>query len=174
MVEKVNTGKIRDRGGTEFYRRRVGDWLRRYAVELLMLVVILVFATTTAVITTTARHIFREAKDIRAALRAVGTEYYGNNSCIYDPNTYNGLAEGASERIETISTHDGEVYLYSWNEEDNTPLRFEYRKGLYTVVYVDSRLTADPDAEPDAASLYKTSGSWNIYYSFNVLKYETE
>lgn len=171
MSERTNNS-IDRQAGTEFYRRRIGDWFRRYAIELLMLAVILAFATVTAVITTTARHVFREAKDIRTALRAIGTEYYGSNSSIYDPDTYNGLAEGAKEKIALISLHDGDVYLYSWDEDDNTPLRFEYRKGLYTVVYVDSRLIEPEDELNPRAN--QMTGSWSIYYSFNVLNYDTE
>ncbi|MCR4688237.1 MAG: hypothetical protein K5745_01650 [Saccharofermentans sp.] len=170
MADKA---RVRPAGtvGTEFYRRRIGDWFRRYVIELVMLAVIIVFAVVTAVVTTTARRVFREAKDVRLALRAVGTEYYGNLSCIYDPDAYNGLAEGAAERIEKISTHDGEVYLYSWNSEDNTPLRFEYRQGLYTVEYIDTRLTEEDTSD---IATYQMTGTWNIYYSFNVLNYEAE
>lgn len=172
-MSERNQNRVNEEG-TVFYKRRIGDWLRRYAIELFMLAIVIIFAIVTAVITATARHVFREAKDVRLALRAVGTEYYGNMSSIYDPNTYNGLAEGAEDRIAELSLRDGDVYLYSWNEEDNTPLIFEYRKGLYTVVYVDSRLKESQETGNDELGAYQMTGSWSIYYSFNVLNYDIE
>lgn len=159
------------REGTVFYRRRIGDWIRRYIVELIIITAAVAFGIVTTVITSNARKVFREAKDIRTALKFVGTQYYGGNTSIFDPSDPTGLADGAADAIAEVSTHDGQVFLYAWDEDENVPLRFEYRKGAYTVVY-----TADvyQDKKKENESVSQMMGSWNVTYSFSVLKYESE
>ncbi len=169
MTDRRNVKNINN-GGTVFYRRRIGDWLRRYAIELVIIAGVIVFAIVTTIITTNARRIFREAKDVRYALKFIGTEYYGGNSSIYDPSKATGLADGAAEAVARISTHDGQVFLYAWDEDENMPLRFEYRKGAYTVVYTAE--TEDPETEEARAN--QMMGHWDITYSFSVLSYDAE
>ena len=170
MPETENEERIR-REGTVFYRRRIGDWLRRYIIELVFISLAVIFGIVTTVITANARKVFREAKDIRYALKFVGTEYYGANTSIYDPSKSTGLTEGAAEVIADISTHNGQVFLYAWDEEENIPLRFEYRKGSYSVLYTADNYENRSDEDNQN---YQMMGSWDVTYSFNVLKYESE
>ena len=130
-----------------------------------------VFGIVTTVITSNARKVFREAKDVRTAIKFVGTQYYGGNTSIFDPSKATGLADGAAEAIAEVSTRDGQVFLYAWDEDENMPLRFEYRKGAYTVIY-----TADSyeGKKKDEISKNQMMGKWNVTYSFEVLKYEAE
>lgn len=159
------------REGTVFYRRRIGDWIRRYIVELVIIVIAVTFGIVTTIVTSNARKVFREAKDIRTALKFVCTQYYAGSTSIYDPSNPTGLANGAAESIAEVSTHDGQVFLYAWDDEENIPLRFEYRKGSYTVVY-----TADvySGKKKETESVSQMMGSWDVTYSFSVLKYEAE
>lgn len=158
------------REGTVFYRRRIGDWLRRYIIELVIITLAVVFGIVTTVITSNARKVFREAKDVRTALKFVGTQYYGGNTSIFDPSKASGLAEGAADLIAEVSTRDGQVFLYAWDEEENMPLRFEYRKGAYTVVYTaDSYENINEEIKAN-----QMMGKWSVTYSFDVLKYEAE
>ena len=159
------------REGTVFYRRRIGEWLRRYVIELVIVALVLAFGIVTTVITSNARKAFREAKDVRYALKFAGTQYYGGNTSIYDPSNANGLTEGAPELIANLSSADGEVYLYAWDSESNEPLRFEYRKGPYTVIYIDD-IADDVNGEDELAN--QMMGHWDVSYSFNVLKYDAE
>ncbi len=159
------------REGTVFYRRRIGDWIRRYIIELVIIAAAVTFGIVTTVVTSNARRVFREAKDIRTALRFVGTQYYGGNTSIYDPSDPTGLAKGAAESIAEVSTHDGQVFLYAWDEEENVPLRFEYKKGAYTVSYT-ADVYSGKNKENESAS--QMMGRWDVTYSFNVLKYEAE
>ena len=170
MTDTSNDNRVK-REGTVFYRRRIGDWFRRYIIELVIITLAVIFGIVTTVITSNARKVFREAKDVRTALKFVGTQYYGGNTSIFDPSKASGLAEGAADLIAEVSTRDGQVFLYAWDEEENMPLRFEYRKGSYTVVYVaDSYI----ESKKDTAIPNQMMGKWNVTYSFDVLKYEAE
>ena len=152
--------------GTQFYRRSaIADVLRIVLISSVTLVAISILVFW-AVIDSGAREAHKEARDIRRALRIVGTEYDGNLLSIYDQHSPNGLAEGAAEAIAEISTRDGDVILYSWNEESNTPIQFEYRKGLYRVIYTDYGIGDDYSAGVE--------GDFVVYYSFEILNFEAE
>ena len=162
---------IEGREGTIFYRRRISDWIRRYIIELVLILLVVGFIVTTTVITAGARKAFREAKDVRMALKFVGTSYYGANSCIYDPSKVNGLADGAAKDIAEVSTRKGEVFLYAWDEKENMPLMFEYRKGLYTVTYISDSYEGKTSEESNANQMM---GHWNVTYSLKILDYDAE
>ena len=152
--------------GTQFYRRsRIADVLRIVVVTLVVFVAIMILAAW-AIIDAGARQTYKEARDVRRALRIVGTEYYGGFESIYDPHRVDGLTEGAAERIADISTRDGMVILYSWDDEVNAPLQFEYRSGLYRVVYTDTGVAKGYTAGVE--------GIFNVYYSFEILHFEAE
>lgn len=152
--------------GTQFYRKSaLSDVFRVSLIVFVGFLVIAVFAGW-VVVDAGARRAHKEARDIRRALRTVGTEYYGERSSIYDPSKVNGLADGAAERIAQQSTRRGEVILYSWDGDRNIPLQFEYRNGLYRVVYTDS---SDYGDVGDGVE-----GDFRVYYSFELLKFEGE
>ena len=152
--------------GTQFYRRsRIADVLRIVVVTLVVFVAIMILAAW-AIVDAGARQTYKEARDVRRALRIVGTEYYGKLESIYDPHRVDGLTEGAAERVADISTRDGMVILYSWDEEENAPLQFEYRSGLYRVVYTDTGVSEGYSAGVE--------GIFNVYYSFEILHFEAD
>jgi hypothetical protein len=161
-----NKGKEVRVEGTQFYRRsRIADVLRIVVVTLVVFVAIMIL-TAWAIVDAGARQTYKEARDVRRALRIVGTEYYGRLGSIYDPHRVDGLTEGAAERIADISTRDGMVILYSWDEEENAPLQFEYRSGLYRVVYTDTGVSEGYSAGVE--------GIFNVYYSFEILHFEAD
>lgn len=164
-IEKEN------REGVIFYRRRIGDWIRRYIIELVIIALVLAFIITSTVITTGARRAFREAKDVRMALKFVGTQYFGENSSIFDKTKTTGLKDGAAEDIADISTRKGEVVLYAWDDKANEPLMFEYRKGSYTVIYIADTYTGKTDEQ---GKVNHMMGRWEVKFSINVLTYDTE
>lgn len=157
--------------GTIFYRRRIGDWIRRYIIELVIITLVLAFVITTTIITMGARRVFREAKDVRTAIMMAGTQYYGGDICIYDPSKPTGLAEGADEIIAALSTRKGKVFLYAWDSKESEPLKFEYHKGQYVVTYVANRYTGTTDED---GKINKLVGHWEVTYSFRVLNYDSE
>ena len=165
VIEKEN------REGVIFYRRRIGDWIRRYIIELVIIALVLAFIITSTVITTGARRAFREAKDVRMALKFVGTQYFGENSSIFDKTKTTGLKDGAAEDIADISTRKGEVVLYAWDDKSNEPLMFEYRKGSYTVIYIADTYTGKTD---EHGKVNHMMGRWEVKFSINVLTYDTE
>lgn len=169
----ANTSDINNesREGTIFYRRRIGDWIRRYIIELVIIALVMAFAITTTVITVGARKAFREAKDVRTALMFVGTQYYGTESCIYDPSKPNGLIDGAAEDIAEVSTRNGQVYLYAWDSKENEPLMFEYRLGPYVVTYVADTYVGKRGED---GKVHRLMGTWNVTYAIRVLNYESE
>ena len=152
--------------GTQFYKRsKFVDVLRIVVVTVVVMVAVSVLAAW-AIIDGGARQAYKEARDIRRALRIVGTEYYSGLTSIYDPHSVDGLAEGAAEKIADISTRDGDVILYSWDGETNAPLQFEYRQGLYRVIYTDTGVSDGYSAGVE--------GVFNVYYSFEILHFEAD
>ena len=152
--------------GTRFYKRSSFTDLFKIIVITVVIFTMLCFLTLWFVIDSGARQAYKEARDVRKALRAVGTEYYGDLISIYDPNNPNGLTEGAADKIAYMSQRNGTVILYEWDDRDNGPLSFEYQKGLYRVVYTDT-------------GAYKGSssgveGEFKVYYSFEILKYDAQ
>lgn len=152
--------------GTQFYKRSAFRDVLRIAVITIVIFISIFVLASWAIIDAGARQAFKEARDIRRALRIVGTEYYGNMSSIYDQHSADGMTEGAAERIAEVSTRNGMVILYSWDEESNAPLQFEYRTGLYRVVYSDT-------GARDGISV-GVEGDFHIYYSFEILRFETQ
>ncbi len=171
ILAKASENINESREGTIFYRRRISDWIRRYIIELVIIFLVVAFAITTTIITVGARKAFREAKDVRTALMFVGTHYYGTGSCIYDPSKPTGLIDGADQEIEDVSTRHGQVYLYAWDDKNNEPLMFEYKKGLYTVSYVADSYV---DKASEDGKVYRMMGTWNVTYSIRILNYESE
>ena len=152
--------------GTQFYRRS------KYAdIFRIIIITVVIFAMLTVlslwfILDSGARQAYKEARDIRKALRAVGTEYYGELTSIYDPNKPDGLADGAADKVAFISQRKGKVVLYDWDEKNNGPLSFEYTTGLYRVVYKDTGI--------DSGITSGVEGDFNVYYSFELLKYEAQ
>lgn len=152
--------------GTRFYKRSMfADVLRIVIITVVTLVAVTILAGW-AVVDAGARQAYKEARDVRRALRMVGTEYYGDLISIYDPHSVNGMVNGADEQIAEISTRDGEVILYSWDNENMVPLQFEYRKGLYRVIYTDSGV--------EDSSLSGIDGNFRVYYSFEILHFDAQ
>ena len=158
-----NTAQVE---GTQFYKRGNFREALRIIVITLVVFVLMAFLTLWFAIDSGARQAYKEARDVRKALRAVGTEYYGEMSSIYDPNSSTGLADGAAEKIANISRRDGTVTLYEWDDKGNGPISFEYRTGLYRVVYTDTGLAEGIQSGVE--------GDFKVYYSFELLKYEAE
>ena len=152
--------------GTQFYRRGNFREALRIIVITLVVFVLMAFLTLWFAIDSGARQAYKEARDVRKALRAVGTEYYGEMSSIYDPNSSTGLADGAAEKIANISRRDGTVTLYEWDDKGNGPISFEYRTGLYRVVYTDTGLAEGIQSGVE--------GDFKVYYSFELIKYEAQ
>ena len=127
--------------GTQFYRRsRLADVLRIVIVTLVVFIAVMVLAAW-AIIDAGARQAYKEARD-------------------------DGLIAGAADRIERISTRSGTVILYSWDDETNAPLQFEYRQGLYRVIYTDTGVANGYSAGVE--------GVFNVYYSFEILHFEAD
>lgn len=164
MSESKSNGIIIE--GTRFYKRSGFRDALRIAVITVVIFGLSSFLALWFALDTGARQAYKEARDIRKALRAVGTEFYGEMSSIYNPNDPTGLSEGAAEKIAEISHRNGTVILYEWDEENNAPIRFEYRKGLYQVIYVDSG-----DRTGSQTGL---EGNFKVYYSLELLNYESE
>lgn len=152
--------------GTQFYKKSPITQVMKSALIIFVCFVLLAALALWAAADAGARQAYKEARDIRRALRIVGTEYYGEMSSIYDPSNVNGMVDGADVRIAEISTRNGEVILYSWDDTTNTPLQFEYRKGLYRVIYTNISAQGGLDAEVE--------GDFRVYYSFELLKFEGE
>lgn len=152
--------------GTRFYRLSDYFDVIRIALVTFIILCLLSFLALWFVTIVGARQAYKEARDIRKALRAVGTEYYGELTSIYDPNDSNGLAEGAAKEIADLSQRNGTVTLYEWDSSTNGPLSFEYTTGMYRVVYTDT------GCENGLQS--GVEGNFKVYYSFELLKYETE
>lgn len=152
--------------GTRFYKRSNFREALRIIVITVVIFGLSTFLALWFALDSGARQAYKEARDVRKALRAVGTEFYGDLSSIYNPNNPNGLSEGAAEKIAEISHRNGTVILYEWDETNNAPIKFEYRKGLYQVIYVDS---GDRTGTQSGVE-----GNFKVYYSLELLNYDAE
>lgn len=152
--------------GTRFYKRSGFREALRIIVATVVIFGLSAFLAIWFAVDIGARQAYKEARDIRKALRAVGTEFYGDMSSIYDPNNSTGLSSGAAEKIAEISHRNGTVILYEWDDTNNAPIKFEYRKGLYQVIYIDSgsRIGTQSGVE----------GNFKVYYSLELLNYDAE
>ncbi len=152
--------------GVQFYRRNYFRDAFRTVLVTLVIFCTISFLAAWFIIDSGARRAYKEARDIRKALRAVGTEYYGGLESIYNPQRSDGMAEGAAEKIAELSHRNGEVTLYEWDYKTNGPISFEYKSGLYRVVYNDTGLKNGIQSG--------TEGDFKVYYSFELLSYEAE
>lgn len=152
--------------GTQFYKRSNFAEFFRIIVITVVVFSMLCLLFLWFLVDSGARQAYKEARDIRKALRAVGTEYYGEMTSIYNPNSADGMVDGAAEKIAYTSQRKGTVTLYEWDSQNNCPLSFEYQKGLYHVVYTDSGYTTGTSSGVE--------GDFKVYYSFEILKYEAE
>ena len=152
--------------GTQFYKRSNFREALRIIVVTVVIFGLTAFLSIWFAIDIGARQTYKEARDVRKALRAVGTEFYGEMSSIYNPNNSTGLSEGAAEKIAEISHRNGTVILYEWDDKNNIPLRFEYRKGLYQVIYIDSGNRTGNQTGLE--------GNFKVYYSLELLNYDAE
>lgn len=164
MSESKSTGVQVE--GTRFYKRSNFREALRIIVVTVVIFGLTTFLALWFALDTGARQAYKEARDIRKALRAVGTEFYGDMSSIYNPNDPTGLSKGASEKIAEISHRNGTVILYEWDETNNAPIKFEYRKGLYQVIYIDSGDETDTQSGLE--------GNFKVYYSLELLNYNAE
>lgn len=150
--------------GVQFYRKRPIRVVVMDTLAVFVCFVLLAVFIGWAIADAGARRAHKEARDIRRALISVGTEYYAERESLYDPSKRSGLSDGAADRIAELSTRNGDVILYSWDEENNAPLQFEYRIGLYRVIYTDSSIMDQVGAK----------GEYEVYYSFELLTFEAE
>ncbi|MCR5740249.1 MAG: hypothetical protein K6G43_10585 [Lachnospiraceae bacterium] len=139
--------------------------IRRFAWILAAASVIIGGIIIWAGISSGARSALNTARDIRVAMKLVSLEYYGNGTSIYDPSSPNGLAEGAMERIMSLSPVKGELILAAWDEENNIPLSYTYREGRYLVEYKEI-------GHGDGS--YGMNGDWNVYYNVRIMEYKAE
>ena len=148
--------------GTVFERESIADRLGRYIFLLLIVLIVAVGFFTWARISTGSHTALQEARGVRAAMKLVSIEYYGGNGSIYDRNAYDGMAKGAADMIRTMSYADGEIELKAWDEDNNVPIAFTYRKDSYVIEFRAVGDMADPD------------DVWDVYYAFHLMKYTTE
>ena len=148
--------------GTVFERESVAQKAGRYIFLLLVVLIIAVGFFTWARISTGSHNALQEARGVRAAMKLVSIEYYGGNGSIYDRNAYDGMAKGAADMIRAMSYSDGEIELKAWDEDNNVPIAFTYRKDSYVIEFRAVGDMADPD------------DVWDVYYAFHLMKYTTE
>lgn len=147
---------------TVFENESVAGKAGRYILLLLMVIVAVGGFIFWARIRTGSHKAMQEARGVRAAMKLVSIEYYGGNGSIYDRSAYDGMAKGAADMIHSLSYTDGEIELKAWDEANNVPDAFTYRKGLYVV---DFKTVGNPK-DPDYV--------WDVYYAFHLMKYTTE
>lgn len=148
--------------GTVFERESIAERAGRYIFLLLVVLAVAVGFFTWARISTGSHNALQEARGVRAAMKLVSIECYGGDGSIYDRNAYDGLAKGAADMIKAMSYSDGEIELKAWDEEQNVPIAFTYRKDPYIIEFRAIGNTPDTD------------DVWDVYYAHRLMKYTTE
>lgn len=75
------------------------------------------------------------AKVVRQALQAVGTECYGHNKKFGDAGSHGGVTEEVYREVLMQSKAPGEFYVLQLGEDGCSVERFLYREYDYTVYY---------------------------------------
>ena len=148
--------------GTVFERESVAQKAGRYIFLLLVVLIIAVGFFTWARISTGSHNALQEARGVRAAMKLVSIEYYGGNGSIYDRNAYDGMAKEAEDRKRTMSYADGDIELKAWDDLNNVPIAFTYRKDPYVIEFRAVGDMTDPN------------NVWDVYYAFHMMQYTTE
>lgn len=146
---------------TQFYKESILERIKKRLWLVILIVVTACIVFIWAGISAKARAALSHAKDIRVALKLVSIEYYGTNRTLYDASSETGLTDGALERIKTLTPVDGELTLTAWDDENNIPLSFTYREGLYLVEYKE---LGSGDGR------YGMNGDWIVYYNFRIME----
>ena len=84
---------------------------------------------------TESKAALREAKNIRMALRMADIEFYAQEKCVFNPNNYDGLEEGAKAKVEQIVQPEGTYRITSYNMRNHEITGMTYRVGNYNVIF---------------------------------------
>ncbi|HIW22103.1 MAG TPA: hypothetical protein H9887_08820 [Candidatus Dorea intestinavium] len=82
-----------------------------------------------------ARHVLREAKDVRLAMRYVTIRGKAEDTAILDRESDSGFAGWAEDEIRNLTQIKGDLYLVYLNQNNPYEYRFFYTKGKYLVDY---------------------------------------
>lgn len=77
----------------------------------------------------------RSAKNARFAIETVGIELYGEGRSILSPNTPDGMARGAKEKVQKLTGTEGEILLQDYDLSENRVLKMRYTEGNYIVSF---------------------------------------
>ena len=86
-------------------------------------------------IRTESKAALREAKNIRMALRVADIEMYAQESSVFDPNNYDGIADGVKKKVEQITQPEGAYAITSYNTRAHEITGLTYRTGHYNVIF---------------------------------------
>ena len=104
-----------------------------------------------------ARTALKTAKSVHLALNLVNLESYGLDSAIIDTSRKSGLTGTAEEEIRSLSSCDGDFYVFGWNMEEMYVKEFVYTEGNY-IVHFTARDREDV--------------SWDVSRIRKILSYE--
>ena len=109
-------------------------------------------------IRTESKAALREAKNIRMALWVADIEMYAQEKSVFDPNNYDGIADGVKAKVEQITQPDGAYAITSYNTRSHEITGMTYRTGHYNVVF---RKEGD-------------SITWDVTYLMRVYHFDEE
>lgn len=154
-----------DNSKTTFSRDDGLPWLKKLALIILLAAILISLVTALGQISSRGRTAISHAKQIRVALKLISLQYFNGDGSIFDPDSEDGLAPGALERIKAVTTVRGEITLNSWDTENNVPVSFSYSEGRYHVEYRQSVSGTDSNG---------TNGTWSVYYDLKIMEYASE
>ena len=129
-------------------------------LNFILIVIIVLFVGTVVFfifrLNSNAKTALRDAKNVLLAIYTTDIEMYGENSCVYDPLSRDGLQDGVEESVARLMSPPGDysITAYSYKKHEVTGL--EYRWGRYIVTY----------------SKKGENIKWDVDYLLNVYKYD--
>lgn len=141
-------------GSTIMYRRRV---ITTVVTAALILAVVLCVVFFWFRINSGTRQAFKEARDIRIAMKMKAVEQYGLGGVLFQPASRNGMASGMEEEILELAEAEGTIVLQAWNSENNEPSAFTFQKDRYIIIFKEKE---------DGSAI------WDGYYTLKLLEYD--
>ncbi|MCR4813921.1 MAG: hypothetical protein K5879_03750 [Lachnospiraceae bacterium] len=107
---------------------------------------------------TEAKATFREAKNVRTALRIVDIEMYALGKTVYDPDKVDGVAAGVRQAVAKTAQPDGQYAITSYSYKKHEVTGMTYRSGNYYVVF-----------RKDGENI-----TWDVTYMMPIYHYDDE
>lgn len=133
-------------------------WHKTWNVIAILLLTLAVGAVAFSYfhVTTQARLTCRRGKNVKLALDMLDIELYAEKKTVYDAKKPGGIATGIVDRVYGIVEQEGEIQIFSYDQQKRKITGLLYEEDKYRVIY-----RYDPEK----------GDCWRVDYLINLLDY---